>query len=94
MRGASQVATVPLDDAGDVTINVKRDLTTAGDLDVFSDTLRIDLNSLNLLNTFVAFNGGVLTINFEGGVTDPVDALGMGDHLLWKAMEHLRLDLV
>ncbi len=83
MRGATQVASVPIDDAGDVTINVKRDSTTAGDLDPFSDTLRIDLNSLNLLNTFVVNNGGVLTVNFEGGVTDPIASLG--DHLFLES---------
>ncbi|MEQ1826224.1 MAG: hypothetical protein ABL921_09760, partial [Pirellula sp.] len=67
----TQVVMVPMDDSGDVTINVRREETTAGDIDPFADTLRIDLNSLNLLNTFVVGNGGVLTLNFEGGVEVP-----------------------
>ncbi len=85
MRGATEVAIAPLDDAGDVTINVKRNETTAGDLDPFSDTLRIDLNSLNLLNTFVVNNGGVLTVNFEGGVADPFAVVAAGDQLLLES---------
>ncbi len=74
----SQVVSVNLDDSGDVNVNVRREQTTAGDIDPFADTLRIDLNSLNLINSFVVANGGVLSINFEGGIELP----GIGeDHL-------------
>ncbi len=43
-------------------------MRASGQKDVRGDRLNIDLNSLNLLNTFVAANGGSFTINFDGGL--------------------------
>ncbi|MCA9194480.1 MAG: hypothetical protein KDB03_22070, partial [Planctomycetales bacterium] len=69
--GMSEVATAILDDPSDLSVNIHRDQTTAGEIDVFADTIRIDLNSLSLLNNFVVNNGGMLTLNFEGGIEIP-----------------------
>ncbi len=65
---ATTVATVLLDDAGDVQVNVRRTTLADG----VGDTLRINANSLNLLNTFVASSGGTLTIQFDGGLETPI----------------------
>ncbi len=63
--GTSNVVTqVTLSVAGDSTVNVR-----ASDLmDLRGDTLRIDMNSLSLLNTFVSANGGSFTVVFDGGL--------------------------
>ncbi len=58
------VVTAILSVAGDTTLNVR----ASDQKDVRGDRLNIDLNSLNLLNTFVANNGGSFTINFDGGL--------------------------
>ena len=61
---SSVISQVTLSSAGDTTVNVH-----ASDLmDIRGDTLRIDMTSLNLLNTFVAANGGIFTIVFDGGL--------------------------
>ena len=60
----TQVATATLSAAGDTTLNVR----ASDQKDVRGDRLNIDLNSLNLLNTFVTANGGAFTINFDGGL--------------------------
>ncbi|MEQ1830206.1 MAG: hypothetical protein ABL921_29885, partial [Pirellula sp.] len=63
--GSSNVVSqVTLSSAGDTTVNVR-----ASELrDVRGDTLRIEMPSLNLLNTFVSANGGSFIINFDGGL--------------------------
>ena len=65
----NQVASVQLDDAGDVDVNITRPSEFAAS--AASDTLRIDLDSFTLLNTFVAMNGGVLDLDFAGGTEVP-----------------------
>jgi hypothetical protein len=48
-----------------VEINIKRFSDVHGALN--ADTLRIDVESLELLDAFVTANGGLLQLNFDGG---------------------------
>ena len=58
------ISQVTLSFAGDSTVNIR-----ASDLkDLRGDTLRIDMTSLSLLNTFVSANGGFFTVVFDGGL--------------------------
>ena len=58
----------------DGVINITRQGAGNLPVDTFGDTISIDLNTLNALNTH-AFVGGGLTINFDGGVTPPFPTL-------------------
>ena len=81
----NQLATVPLDDAGDVTVNITRGVLP----EAFGDTLRIDLNSFETLNPFVSANGGQLAITFDGGTEVP---LVSDDHVRLQGGDDLSLD--
>ncbi|MCA9198735.1 MAG: hypothetical protein KDA87_14400, partial [Planctomycetales bacterium] len=63
----NEIAAVPLDDPGDVTVSITRSNLP----EAFGDTLRIDLNTFNVLDAFVSNNGGLLTIDFDGGLEVP-----------------------
>ena len=68
------LASVQLDDAGDFDVNIKRDDFGGGStvLDLASDTVRVDLDTFALLNTFVSGSGGVLDLDFDGGTEIPL----------------------
>ncbi|MEO8158895.1 MAG: LEPR-XLL domain-containing protein, partial [Betaproteobacteria bacterium] len=67
--GTSNVVTsVILDDSLDVNVIIKRDTLA----DANGDRIRIDLDSMNLLNTFVSSNGGMLNIDVQGGTETPL----------------------
>ena len=67
---ANQVAQVQLTAAGDVDVNIAR--TPEASRSVFGDTLRIDLSTFGLLDTFVGANGNTLSVNFIGGDDVPL----------------------
>ncbi|HWA13440.1 MAG TPA: LEPR-XLL domain-containing protein, partial [Burkholderiales bacterium] len=71
------VATAILDDASDLDVIIKRD--TAGPIgpDTVGDRIRIDLDSFDILNTFVSGHGGVLKIDVQGGN----EAVSSDDHV-------------
>ncbi len=72
---ANEIASVQLDDAGDVDVDITRSLLP----EAFSDTVRIDLDTFGVLDTFVTTNGGVLDIDFDGGTEIPLIS---NDHLI------------
>ncbi|MCU0720581.1 MAG: hypothetical protein MUC83_12805, partial [Pirellula sp.] len=55
----------------DGVVNITRQGASGLPVDLFNDTIRIDLNSLQSLNS-QAFVGSGLTINFEGGSPPPL----------------------
>ncbi len=55
----------------DGVVNITRQGAGELPVDPFSDTIRIDLNSLQALNA-QAFVGGGLTVNFNGGASPPL----------------------
>lgn len=61
---ATTIASVTLSNPTDTQVNVHSDSLA----DVRGDSLRINMGTLNLLNTYVATNGGVFTLNFVGGL--------------------------
>ena len=65
---SATLASVVLDEPTDTTIKISRD----GFNDVFGDKVHIDLNSLSLLDTYVAASGGVFKLEFNGGRDTPV----------------------
>ncbi|HUJ88277.1 MAG TPA: LEPR-XLL domain-containing protein, partial [Burkholderiales bacterium] len=61
---STAIDTQSISGGGDVNVSIARD-DTAGAQALNGDTLRIDLDTLNLLNS--AMSGHVLTLDFEGG---------------------------
>ena len=62
-NASNVLGSVILDDSGDINVKISRDTTGA----LNGDRVRIDLNTLNILDSFVSGNGGVLNINIDGG---------------------------
>ena len=65
---SNEVASVQLDDAGDVNVNITRAVTP----DLVGDTMCVDLSTFSVLDSFVSSNGGKLNINFAGGNETPL----------------------
>ncbi|MEL6109918.1 MAG: hypothetical protein AAFU85_28235, partial [Planctomycetota bacterium] len=66
----NQIAEVQLVAAGDSDVNIAR--TPEATRGVVGDTLRIDLSTFGLLDTFIGANGGSLNLNFIGGDDVPL----------------------
>ncbi|MCA9137711.1 MAG: hypothetical protein KDB00_13160, partial [Planctomycetales bacterium] len=66
----NQLGQIQLTGAGDIDINIGR--TPEAARSAAGDTLRIDLSTFGLLDTFVGANGGTLNLNFIGGDDIPI----------------------
>ena len=65
------VASATLTGAGDVTVNIARDGGAVAQA-AASDTIHVDLASFMTLNSFVTGNGGLFTLDFNGGTEVPL----------------------
>ncbi len=78
--GGAAVASVALDSSG--IVNIRRDDGDVEEVSNIGDTIRVDLASFNAVQAYIDANGGVLTVDFNGGDENPLLAILLGQDQL------------